>query len=91
MMAFGALGGNCRGHGSDEQIFGAIQQVPHSGSSDQHVTVSGTEFLRPPLELRGESTMELLIAFPSIFLFLLAEVVRHRREEEEKAHRLVSP
>jgi hypothetical protein len=31
--------------------------------------------------------MELLIALPSIFLFLLAEVLRHRREEEEKTHR----
>jgi hypothetical protein len=31
--------------------------------------------------------MELLIALPSIFLFVLAEALRHRREEEEKAHR----
>jgi hypothetical protein len=84
-----ALSAGIRGRDSDEQIFGAIQQA--RGSSDQHVTVSATELLRPPLEPRGESTMELLIAFPSIFLFLLAEVVRHRREEEEKAHRLVSP
>jgi hypothetical protein len=30
--------------------------------------------------------MELLIALPSIFLFILAEVLRRRREEEEKAH-----
>jgi hypothetical protein len=29
----------------------------------------------------------LLIALPAIFLFSLAEVLRHRREEEEKAHR----
>jgi hypothetical protein len=32
--------------------------------------------------------MGLLIALPSIVLFFLAEVLRHRREEEEKAHRL---
>jgi hypothetical protein len=31
--------------------------------------------------------MELLIALPSIFVFLLAEVLRHRREREEKVHR----
>jgi hypothetical protein len=69
-------------------MFGAIQQVPHA--SDHYVTGSVAEILRPqatPLEPRGESTMELLIALPSIFLFLLAEVLRHRREEEVKAHR----
>jgi hypothetical protein len=28
--------------------------------------------------------MELLIALPSIFLFVLAEVARHRREQSEQ-------
>jgi hypothetical protein len=37
--------------------------------------------------------MELLIALPSIFLFFLAEVVRHRREqrEQEAAAHLIRP
>jgi hypothetical protein len=43
---------------------------------------------RPPLEPRGEITMELLlIALPLSFLLVSAEVLRHRREEEGKAHR----
>jgi hypothetical protein len=81
-------------HGSDEQTIGAIQQIPHAGSGDQYVTGSAAEFLRPPPELKGESPMELLIALPSILLFFLAEVARHRREQreqEEAAANLIRP